>query len=173
MSRRSHAIAFLVVGAVPLQGCITANVGCYGSGPTRADSGSLGVVLGAPSNRFAESQPFIVLYSPSQAEPQELLELKLIPASILWPGSLDETPCEGIDWRTFRVSVDPVQWARFSELPQPSTFEARIGFLESATPLRSKTFGVASVDTASAEVFMSCGCYGHDTKHSVAAVREE
>lgn len=165
MSHRLHAFAVIVVGAVPLQACTTTNLGqfCSGSDLTSVDSGSLGVVLGAPANRFAESPPFIMLYTPSQAKPQATLHLKLTPAPIPWPNSLDETPCKGADWRTFQVAVDPDQWARFWALPRPLLVEGGIGFLDSVTPLRTTSFGVALVNAATAEVLISCGCYEHDT----------
>lgn len=161
MSRRLHAFVAVMVGAVPLQACTTTNLGdfCSGSDLARVDSNSLGVVLGAPANRFAESPPFIMLYTPSQAQPQATLHLRLTPAPMPWPNSLDETPCRGVDWRTFQVAVDPDHWARFWALPRPLSVEGGIGFSDSTAPLRTTRFGVALVNAATAEVLMSCGCY--------------
>jgi hypothetical protein len=161
MSRRSHAFAVLVVGAVTLPACTTTNLGdfCSGSDLAKVDSSSLGVVLGAPADRFAESPPFIVLYTPSQAQPEATLHFKLTPAPIPWPNSLDETPCKGFDWRTFQVAVDPDQWARFWALPRPLAVEGGIAFSDSIASLRTKRLGVALVNAATSEVLISCGCY--------------
>jgi hypothetical protein len=153
-----RVLAVIIAGAIPLQACTTTNAGCFGTDLAGADSGSLEVVLGLPSSRFADST-FIVLYSPSQATPQATLELELTPAPMPWPNSLDETPCGGMDWRTFRIVVDPDDWTRFWALPRPMPFEARIGSLNSMAPLRANRFGVALVDTTTAEIRMACGCF--------------
>ena len=164
MSRRLDALAVFVVGVVALQACTTKDLGDFcsysDSDWSKVDSSSLGVVMGAPANRFVDI-PFIMLYTPSQAKPQVTLELKLTPAAMPWPNSLDETPCKGLDWRTFRVAVDADQWAKLWSLPRtlPLPFEFDIAFSNSMAPMRTHSFGVALVNAATNEVLMSCGCY--------------
>jgi hypothetical protein len=162
MSRRLDALAVFVVGAVTLQACTTSDLSrsCSWSDSdlSKVDTSSLGVVLGAPANRFLET-PFIMLSTPSPANPQAKLELKLTPAPMLWPNSLDETPCKGLDWRTFRVAVDADQWAELWALPRPLLVHWDLAFSNSMAPLRTKSFGVALVNAATGEVHMSCGCY--------------
>jgi hypothetical protein len=163
MFHRLRAVGVLMLGAVSLQACIYRSLGDFCSGsdsdPTKIDSSSLEVVLGAPANRFADSLPFIMLYTPSQAQPQATLHLKLTPAPLPWPDGLDETPCKGIDWRTYRVAVDPDQWARFWALPRPLPVEGGIAFENSMAPLRMNRVGIALLNSATTEVLMSCGCY--------------
>jgi hypothetical protein len=160
MSTSLRALVAFVLCGSSLQGCIAANLGkyCEGSGLDKADTSSLGLVLGAPKHRFAES-PSFVLYSPSQAAPNSELQFALTPASLPWPADLDETPCQGLDWRTFRAEVQLDQWSRFMSLPRPLLIEGRIGVTDSAAPLRMSEFGFAILDVASGKTLMSCGCY--------------
>ena len=92
-----------------LQGCVAAQLGdyCRGSGLAEVDGSSVGLILGARAHRFAGS-PRATFRNPSVADPQMSLELKLSPATLPWPAELDETPCKGLDWRTFRVDrIEP------------------------------------------------------------------
>ncbi len=164
MSRRLDALAVFVMGVVALQACTTKDLGDFcsysDSDLSKVDSSSLGVVMGAPANRFVDT-PLIMLYTPSQAMPQVTLEFKLTPAVMPWPNSLDETPCKGVDWRTFRVAVDADQWAKLWSPPRdlPKPVEWSVAFSNSMAPLRTHSFGVALVNAATSEVLMSCGCY--------------
>ena len=157
---RTRTVAALTLCASSLQGCVAANLGdyCKGSGLARVDGDSIGLVLGAPAHRFTES-PRATFYSPSQAKPQASLDLALSPATLPWPSDLDETPCEGLDWRTFRVEVAADQWSKFWSLPRPMQFEGGVGAFDTIAPLRMNEFGFAFVDVASGKVLMSCGCY--------------
>lgn len=160
MAPRSRATVALALCASALQACTAANLGeyCEGSGLASVDRSSLGLVLGAPRNRFTES-PTFALYSPSWAKPDAVLQLNLEATSLPWPADLDETPCKGLDWRTFRVEVDSDQWARFLSLPRPIRVEGHIGVTDSAVPLRMPEFGFVLVNVATGKAVMSCGCY--------------
>ena len=161
MSRRSHALSVFVLGASSLQGCVTTNLYDYCSFGDLADVNpdSLGVLLGAPADRFNDS-PFVILYTPSEVEPVATLKLMLEPAPVLWPQDLDETPCKGVDWRTFRVATNLEQWTQFWALPRPLSVSSGIAFLDSMEPLPISEIAVAMVDAATGETLMSCGCYG-------------
>ena len=114
MAPRSRAAIAVALCAIALQACTAANLGeyCEGSGLDNVDRSSLGLVLGAPKHSFTES-PTFALYSPSRAKPEAVLQFDLEATSLPWPADLDETPCEGLDWRTFRVELDSDQWTRF------------------------------------------------------------
>src|SRR5262245_32082271 len=160
MSRELRSLAAFALCGSSLQGCATANLVdyCKGAGLAKADSSALGLVLGAPTDRFTEP-PFAAFYSPSEAEPIVTLRLHLRSAAVPWPDELDETPCKGLDWRTFRVTVEPEQWTRFWSMPRPMPFEGGIGLNGSMAPLRMAEFGFAFVDLATGKSLMSCGCY--------------
>ena len=160
MSTRSRTITVITLCAGSLQGCVAAQLGdyCKGSGLAKVDGSSVGLILGAPANRFTES-PRATFYSPPQAQPRASLELTLSPTALPWPADLDETPCKGLDWRTFRVEVDPHQWSQFWSLLRPMQFEGGIGVTDTAAPLRMREFGFAFVDVTTDKVLMSCGCY--------------
>jgi len=160
MSTRSRSVVALALFASSLQGCVAAKLGdyCQGSGLAKADASSVGLILGAPAHRFTGS-PQATFFSPSRAEPQAALELTLSPAVLPWPADLDETPCKDLDWRTFRVEVDPAQWSRFWSLPHPTPFEGGISVTNTTAPLRMHEFGFAFVDVSSGKALMSCGCY--------------
>ncbi len=160
MTRKLQARSLLAINIAILQACTSMNLGdfCNGAGFKEAEPASLGVVLGAPAGRIVES-PFIVFNTPSQAQPDATLQFNLEPAPLLWPASLDESPCNGLDWRTYEVAVDPVQWNAFWALPRPMPVSVGVGFWEYVIPLRASEFGFAIIDKASAEVLMSCGCY--------------
>jgi len=160
MSPGHRVIVTFALTALALQGCIAAKLGdyCKGVGFADVDSSSLGLVLGAPTHRFTDSS-FFEIYSPSQAEPTAVLRLKLTPTALPWPADLDETPCKGLDWRTFRVEVESEQWTRFFSLPRPMRFEGHIGVFDSTAPLPMSEFGFAIVDVATGKALMSCGCY--------------
>ena len=161
MSRKSHKLLTLVLGASSLNGCVTTNLYDYCSFGDLAGANpeSLGVLLAAPADRFNDSS-FIMLYTPSETEPVSTLKLALEPARMLWPQNLDETPCRGVDWRTFRVETDSDQWAEFWALPRPLPVKWGFGFLNSMEPLPISEIAVAMVDVATGETLMSCGCYG-------------
>ena len=143
-----------------LQGCVAAQLGdyCRGSRLAEVDGSSVGLILGAPAHRFTGS-PRATFHNPSAADPQMSLELKLSPATLPWPADLDETPCKGLDWRTFRVEVDANQWSQFWALPRPMQFEGGIEVTDTTEPLRMREFGFAFVDVATGKILMSCGCY--------------
>jgi hypothetical protein len=160
MSTQSRVLTGLAICASTLPGCVAAQLGdyCRGTGLAKVDGSSVGLILGAPAHRFTES-PQARFYSPSQAKPAASLKLTLTPTMLPWPADLDETPCESLDWRTFRVEVAPDQWSQFWSLPRPMRFEGGIAVTDTATPLRMTEFGFAFVDIASGQVLMSCGCY--------------
>jgi hypothetical protein len=160
MSTRSRAITALALCAGSLQGCVATNLGdyCKGSGLPKVDVSSIGLVLGAPAHRFTGT-PYATFYSPSQARSQASLDLALSPAALPWPSDLDETPCEGLDWRTFRVEVAEHQWSQFWSLPRPMQIEGGIGVTDTTAPLGMNEFGFAFVDVNTGKVLMSCGCY--------------
>lgn len=157
---RFRSIVALALFASSAQGCVAARLAdyCKGSGLATADASSIGLILGAPAHRFAES-PRLALFSPTQAEPQAALNFDLLPTALPWPAGLDETPCKGLDWRTFRVEVDPGQWSQFWSLTRPTPFEGGISVTDTAAPLRMREFGFAFVDVSRDEVLMSCGCF--------------
>jgi hypothetical protein len=160
MSTGRRTFAVLALCASSMQGCVAAKLGdyCKGSELAKVDSSSVGLILGAPSHRFTDA-PNATFFSPSQTQPQAVLELALSPAPLPVPADLDETPCRGLDWRTFRVEVDPNQWSAFWSLPRPTPFEGGIGATDTTAPLRMHEFGFAFVEVASGKVLMSCGCY--------------
>jgi hypothetical protein len=152
-------VAFAVCTGL-LNGCVAANLGkyCKGAGFANVASSSLAVVLGAPADRITDL-PIVSFYSPTQAEPKAILQLNLTPAAMHWPADLDETPCKGLDWRTFRVEIEPEEWKKFWSLPRPMPAELGIAAFDSMAPLRKTEFGIAIVDTAAGRILMSCGCY--------------
>ena len=157
MSRRASALPMMAM----LAGCSTMNVGdfCSGAGSVNADAKSLAVILGIAPHRLNES-PFVVLNRPSQADPQRTAHLKLEPAAVAWPPDLDESPCRGIDWRTYRAVVDAKEWDEFWAPPLPSPFEIGIGALEFVVPMRESEFGFVLIDQQTGTTLMHCGCYG-------------
>jgi len=162
MSSRTSAFALFAVATL-LQACTFRSLGDYcnysnSSSLPESDTTSLGVVLGAPPDRIGDS-PYIRFYTPSVEKSDVTLELKLIPAQLPLPDSLDESPCGGLDWRTYRVTTDSDQWRTFWSLPRPLAISTVVGPLDSMAPLRSSRFAFAFVNTATAEVIMSCGCY--------------
>ena len=160
MSPGHRVIVTVAHFALALQGCIAAKLGdyCKGAGFANVDNSSLGLVLGAPTHRFSDS-PVFEIYSPSQAEPAAVLQFKLTSTALPWPADLDETPCKGLDWRTFHVEVESEQWTKFWSLPRPMYFEGHIGIFDSTAPLRMSEFGFAIVEVATGKALMSCGCY--------------
>lgn len=152
--------ALVALGAGLIQGCATANLGeyCRGTELANADTASLAVVMGAPADSFSAS-PFIAFHTPSRAEPTASLLLHLKPAATSWPTGLDETPCRGLDWRTFTVEVEPDQWTQFWTLPRPLQLETAIGFADTLSSLRTSRFGVALIDGSTGKTLLSCGCY--------------
>jgi hypothetical protein len=160
MSTRLRSVVVMALTAISIQGCVAAKLGdyCQGSGLAKAYASSVGLVLGAPAHRFTES-PKVTFFSPSRAEPQATLEFDLSPTEMPWPTGLDETPCKGLDWRTFRVEVDAGQWLQFWSLPRPTPFEGGISVTTTTAPLRMHEFGFAFVDSSTGKVLMSRGCY--------------
>jgi hypothetical protein len=153
--------ALILLMVAPLASCSTMNVGnfcSYGESPN-VDAKSLAVILGIAPHRLNES-PFVVFNRPSQADPQRTVHFKLEPASVAWPLDLDESPCQGIDWRTYRAVVDAEEWEAFWAPPLPSPFEIGIGALEFAVPMRESEFGFVLIDQEAGTTLMHCGCYG-------------
>jgi hypothetical protein len=150
-----------IVGIATLQACASTNLGNSCSTPRmeQVNSSALGIVLGVSSHRTLEA-PFIVFDTPSQAQSQATLQLELKPAQLALPASLDETPCSGLDWRTYTVGVGSEDWQHFWGRPQPMPIEVGIGLWEFVIPFRSSEFGLAIVNTDSSAVVMACGCYG-------------
>ena len=160
MSRRSTALAVIALGAGSLLGCATTDLPhCVSRAELLdVDTTALTVVLGAPAHRFSES-PFVTFYRPSRASPESTLQLKLEPASAPWPASLDETPCKGLDWRTFRVVVSRDHWLDFWSPPESPELGIGVASLDSMEPLRISQFAFALIDTATSKPLVSFGCY--------------
>lgn len=168
MSRRLATIVLCVLSAMLLQSCITSNLTKYCSfsaSPSlrKADSKSLGVVLGWPGVARIEA-PYVMLYSPSMEHQEVAIRVNLVAAAIPWPSALNETRCRDLDWRTYRVEIDPEQWQEFWNRPGFISIEARLGYMDpSAKPGRSlmslRSFAMAWIETTTGESIMSCGCY--------------
>jgi hypothetical protein len=154
-------LASIASVAVILSACSTMNVGnyCSGSESIQADTKSLAIILGIAPHRLNES-PFVVFNSPSLANPDRTLHLNLEPAPVTWPLDLDESPCQGIDWRTYRVAVEAKEWNDFWTTSQTLPFEVGIGALEFVVPMRESEFGFVLIDQESDKTLMHCGCYG-------------
>ena len=106
----------------------------------------------------------MTLYTPSIEHQEAALKVELVAAAIPWPSALDETRCRDLDWRTYRVEIDPEQWQAFWNRPGFIRFEGGLGYTDhSAKPGKSlmplRSFAMAWVDTTSGEAIMSCGCY--------------
>jgi hypothetical protein len=103
----------------------------------------------------------MAIHSPSMANQEASVQLELVEAPIRWPNELDESPCRGLDWRTYSVTTDPEQWKAFWNRPRPAEFQFQFGFpsLESPVRLPAASFAVAIVDISSGKVLKSCGCY--------------
>ena len=146
---------------IALSACSSMNVSnyCSGSQSIHADAKPLAVILGIAPHRLNES-PFVVFNSPSQASPDRTLHFNLEPASLTWPLALDESPCQGLDWRTYRVAVDTDEWNDFWATPQAVPFEIGIGALEFVVPMRESEFGFVLIDQQSGNTLMHCGCFG-------------
>jgi len=106
----------------------------------------------------------MMLYSPSMEHKEEAIKVDLIAAAIPWPSELDESRCRTLDWRTYRVEIDPEQWQEFWNRPGFISIEMRLGYTDASAksgrslmPLRS--FAMAWVDATTGEPIVSCGCY--------------
>ena len=160
MSDRSYVVTAVAFSGSLMVGCATMNLPhCVSRSELMStDTTALSVVLGAPAHRFSDS-PFVTFYRPSQARADFTLQLKLEPAPTPWPANLDETPCKGLDWRTFRVAVSRDQWLEFWSPPDSSELSIGIASLDSTQPLRLNQFAFALIDTATSKPLVSFGCY--------------
>lgn len=161
MPTRNQRLASIVLLALTLQACGSMNLRdfCSGSELTPPEPDSLGVILGVAPHRLNES-PFIILNSPTQANPQQALNLKLEPMPVTWPAGLDESPCPSMDWRTYRLVVSADEWDAFWNQPRPLSYEIGIGVFEYVVPMRESEFALALIDRRTGDVLMRCGCYG-------------
>ena len=167
MSKRPQTVALVAFGAILVQGCAH-DLGKHCSyskslSLATADSESLGIVVGAPADSLGD-KPFVMLHTPSQEDQEMALQLNLVPASILWPNSLDESRCRGLVWRTYRVKTDSEQWKAFWGRPRPLAIEFELAVFKDSLDSKSfslpfRSFAVAWVDATTGEPIQWCGCY--------------
>jgi hypothetical protein len=168
VTKRRAGAASTVLCAVLLQACVISDVTrfcSFSASPSlrEANRKSLGIVLGWPGAARMEDA-YVMLYSPSMAQPELTLRVDLVAAAIPWPSELDETRCRKLDWRTYRVQIDPEKWGELWNRPGFVSFETGFAYTDpSASPGKSlvslKSFAMAWVDTTTGEPIMSCGCY--------------
>lgn len=123
-----------------------------------ADPESLALVIGVQPGR-ARQTPFVVFRNLSQKSAKAFLRLSSSPAPHPMPVGLDESRCDGVDWSTYDLSVDPDEWRAFWQDGAMSDYEIGIAFLEDHRALPLSAFGAAILDTNAAEHLVSCGCY--------------
>lgn len=123
-----------------------------------ADPESLLLVLGVKPGRSMGS-PFVVLRGLSDANPGGSLTLTASPGPGALPPSLDQSPCAGVDWRSYELTVDREHWNAFWSDDESSQFEVGIAFLGDSQPLLMGDFGAAILERSSVDTLVACGCY--------------
>ena len=123
-----------------------------------ADPESLLLVLGVKPGRSIGS-PFVEFRSLSDANPGASLRLTASPVPGTLPPSLDQSPCAGVDWRSYELSVDRDRWNAFWSNEETSQFEVGIAFLGDSRPLMMGDFGAAILERGSVDTLVACGCY--------------
>jgi hypothetical protein len=153
--------ALLAICTLGIAACSTLDVEDYcrysqDQSMREADPESLLLVLGVKPGRSMGS-PFVVLHSLSDANPGASLRLTASPGNGTLPASLDQSPCAGVDWQSYELSVD--RWNAFWSDQETSHFEVGIAFLGDSQPLLMGDFGAAILERSSVDTLVACGCY--------------
>jgi len=161
--RRNVGAISAISVAVSLSACASVDINerCnYSSSQSFGQRGpdSFALLIGVPPGR-AKEVPLVVLYSPSQDNPQRLLTLSARPHSERIPIDLDESQCRNVDWKTYSLSAETDDWSLFWGQAKARPFEIGIGFLKEYSPLFMNQFGVALTDAETGEYVVSCGCF--------------
>ena len=120
------------------------------------DVDDLSVIIGAPPGSFSAPQVVIQTYANDALLSSVWLRASTAPHPM--PETIDESECDGVDWKSYSLSIDQGNWGDLWANPNASKMSVIVVPADSKRWIRVNQFGMILTNGPHAESLMSCGC---------------